>query len=443
MREPIQKFFKIHARGSSFSNEIFGGLTTFAATAYILAAHPSILSQTGMDKAALVTATALVTGLVTIAVGLLTNVPLAMAPGMGLNAYFAFTLCGAAGMPWRAALAVVFTSGILFFLISMTPLRQQILRAFPTSLRSGISAGIGAFLLFLGLKNAGIIVSDPVTFVAGHRDISSSLGVVLVSLLFGVWLVSRRVPGSLLLVMSSVTFMGLFLPGPDAGSHMTSLPEVVISVPHSLGPILFQFDWAYCLSHPGVYLSAVMTFLLVDLFDTTGTLMAVGQRSGAMNAQGDWPEAAPLMRIDAAATALGASLGTSPVTSYIESCAGIEAGAKTGLASIITGLCFLISLWMSPLILSIPPEATAIVLIVVGVLMLQSLRNVPSHDLAEFFPPIFCVFLIPMTFSISHGIALGFLSFLGLSILNGRRRELLPSQWALGLIFIVVLLVGL
>jgi AGZA family xanthine/uracil permease-like MFS transporter len=413
--------------------------------AYILAVHPAILATTGMDAAALVTSTALIAGMATLVVGVWTNFPLAMAPGMGLNAFFAFTLCGAGGMPWQAALAVVLTSGILFVILTLTPVRVLIIRAFPQSLRSGISAGIGAFLLFLGLKNAGIIRADAVTFIAGNTDMNLKLAVIMVAVLAGVWTVNRRVPGNLLLVILAVTLIGLFLPagGDDAEGRMTALPSSIAGAPASIAPLFLQFDWKFLLDHGSLFASGVLTFLLVDIFDTTGTLVGIGHRSGAMDQEGFWAASHRAMKVDAASTAVGAAIGTSPVTTYIESCAGIEAGAKTGLASVVTGLCFLLSLWLGPLILSIPVEATAVALIVVGILMIQSLRDLNFGDVTEFFPAVVCVFLIPLTFSISHGIALGYLSFLGLSLLCGRASTLDLTQWILGLVFALLLAVGI
>lgn len=438
------KWFGISQRSSSWAREIAGGLTTFAAMAYILAANPAILSATGMDKPALVSATAILAGLSTLAVGLWARFPLALAPGMGLNAYFAFTLCGAGNVPWQAGLSIVLVSGILFFILSMTPARSRMVQAFPVSLRAGISAGIGAFLLFLGLQNAGLIVDDPVTLLAGNRDFSLKLVVVCVGVAGGVWMVERRIPGSLLIAVVAVAFAGLFLDGTNDGTRMTSLPGQFLAAPASLDPIAFQFDWKFISENMPVFLGAVLTFLLVDLFDTTGTLVGVGQRAKSHgNSHEDFQVAsARIMKVDAASTAVGAALGTSPVTSYIESCAGIESGARTGMASVVTGICFLSSLWLWPIILAIPPEATSVALIVVGLLMIRSLESLDFTRLVEYFPAAVCVFLIPMTFSISHGIALGYLCFIAVSILGGEFRKLSVAQWILGIIFMALLAFG-
>lgn len=434
-------FKSIQERGSSLSREVLGGITTFSAMSYILAVNPSILSTTGMDAPALLTATAIISALATLAAGLWMNFPIAMAPGMGLNAYFAFTLVGAQEVPWQAALAIVFTSGIIFFLLSLGGVRSALVAAFPPSLRSGISAGIGAFLLFLGLQNSGIVIDDPATLVKGISPFGINAWIVLISTLVGIWLVNKNIPGNLLIVILFVAAVGIFLPGSEEGEKMTQIPGKLFSSPASLEPILWKFDWNFLSSHVGLFIQATLTFLLVDIFDTTGTLVGIGQRAGVMNKKGQWKEASKAMKVDAASTFVGSAMGTSPVTSYIESSAGIESGAKTGVASLVTAMCFFIALWFSPIILAIPAEASAVALIVVGILMLQSLRDINFRDIIEYAPPLICVFMIPMSFSISHGIALGFLSYIGLCFLSGRRQILTLVQYILAVVFVILLLV--
>lgn len=432
----------LRTQGTSWSREILGGLTTFSAMSYILAVNPSILSTTGMDAGAVFTATALISAIATIAAGLWMNFPLAIAPGMGLNAYFAFTLCAARDVPWQAALTIVFISGLLFLALSLSGIREALVSAFPTSLRAGISAGIGAFILFIGLQNSGIIQADDVTMVHGFNGINSELAVILIAVLLGIFLIHRNIPGNLLIVIFGVAIAGIFIPSGGDGGSVTTIPDKFVSSPQSLEPIFFAFDWGFVLENSDIFFTSVFTFLLVDIFDTTGTLVGIGQRAGVLDENGHWDAGSKAMKIDAASTVAGAALGTSPVTAYIESCAGIESGARTGLASLVTGICFLAALWISPLILALPPQSTAVALIVVGILMLQSLREVNFSQLVDYVPPGICLFLIPMSFSISHGIALGFLSFVALSLLTGRISTIRPMQWGLAVTFLVLLIIN-
>lgn len=420
--------------------EIIGGLTTFSAMAYILAVHPSMMSIAGMDEKALFTTTAIISALATLAVGLWAKFPIAMAPGMGLNAFFVFTLCGEKQVPWQAGLAIVFCSGVLFAILSWSGIRRIIVSAFSIELRSGISAGIGAFLLFIGLQNAGLVVDSPATLVTGFPSLDAKLALLSVAIILGLWLVHKNIPGNILIVILVVAFVGLFIPSGEEGSKMTSLPEKFFATPASISPILFKFDFSFFQNHMALFIGSVLTFLLVDLFDTTGTLLGLGQRAQKLDKDGNWEEGEKAMKVDATATVIGAAMGTSPVTSYIESSAGIEAGARTGLASVVTALCFILSLWFSPIILSLPQESTAVALIVVGILMLQSLKHINFTDIKKYVPGMVCFLMIPLTFSISHGIALGYLSHVGLQIASGQIKNLSWIHWVLTLLFLVFLI---
>ena len=432
----------IQERGSTLSGEILGGLTTFSAMSYILAVNPSILATTGMDSAALLTSTAIISAFSTLCAGLWMNFPIAMAPGMGLNAYFAFTLCGGQEVHWQAALTVVFVSGIIFFILSLSGMRSALVAAFPPNLRSGISAGIGAFLLFLGLQNSGIVIEDPATLVKGISPFNLKAWIIFVATIVGLWLVNKNIPGSLLIVILLVSGIGILIPSAEDGGTMTQIPEQFFSIPASIEPVFWKFDWGFLSSHAALFIQATLTFLIVDIFDTTGTLVGIGQRAGVINKHGQWKNGNKAMKVDAASTFVGAALGMSPVTSYIESSAGIESGAKTGLASLVTSICFILALWFSPIILAIPKEAAGVALIIVGILMLQSLKELNFSDINECAAPLVCVFMIPMSFSISYGIALGYLSYFGLHLLpGGQRKNFTVVHYILAVVFILLLLV--
>jgi AGZA family xanthine/uracil permease-like MFS transporter len=435
----LDRFFKFTERGSSLRTEVIAGLTTFAAMAYILAVNPQILHASGMEFGAVVTATALASALMTAIFGLVTNWPIALAPGMGLNAFFAFTICGQMKIPWQAALAMVFLSGCCFLLLTLTGVREKIVQAIPHDLKIAISTGIGLFIAFIGLQKGGIVAADPATLVtAGHLKEPRVL-LVLVGIIITAALHARRVRGAIILGVIAVTIAGAFIPGAD-GTPLTKAPSHWIAAPASLAPTFAAFDFSYVFTHWHETLPLIFAFLFVDLFDNMGTLIGVCSRLGLLNERGELPGIGRALAADACAAVVGSTLGTSTVTSYIESAAGAEEGGRTGLTALVVSACFLASLALSPLLAIIPAEATAPALIIVGILMTQGITTLDLRDFVRAVPCVLTIVLMPFTFSISEGLALGFVSYCGIMLLAGRARQVSIAAWVLGALFLVHLL---
>ncbi len=433
----LDQFFALTANRTAVRTEITAGLTTFAAMAYILAVNPGILSVTGMDRGALVTATALASALMTTVFALATNYPLALAPGMGMNAFFAYTLCVGMKLPWQAALGLTFFSGLVFLGLTVTGLRRRIIEAIPVELKTAISCGIGLFIAFIGLKNAGIVAPDPNTFVkAGNLSAPPTLlalaGIVLIAML--VW---RKVRGAMILGIFALTVAGLFIPTADGRGRLTQMPAALVSLPASLAPTFLKLDLVYVFRHFFDLLPALLTLLFVDLFDNMGTLIGVSQRAGLLDAQGNLPRIGRALSADAGAAMVGACLGTSTVTSYIESAAGVEEGGRTGLTSLVVAACFLLALFFSPVILAVPALATAPALVVVGIFMMQGVTRLDLSDFSVAAPCVLTMLLMPLTSSISEGLSLGFLCYVVLQLGTGRARELTPTAWVLGALFLL------
>ena len=436
----IARFFRLPENGTDTRREVVAGLTTFAAMAYILAVNPAILSLTGMDKGALITATALAAAVTTALMALLTNYPVALAPGMGLNAFFAFTICGSYRVPWQGALGLVFWEGVLFLLLTLTGVRQRIVEAIPPSLRVAIGCGIGLFIAFIGLKNGGIIVANPATFV-GLGDLSKP-GPLLV--LFGILLTAvlilRRVRGAILLSVLVLTLAGLLLPGPasatGAQATLTTAPSRLVSAPSSLLPTFLQLDFTYLFTHFARSLPLLLTLLFVDLFDNVGTLLGVCKRANLLDANGNLPRLGRALAADAGAAMLGACLGTSTTTSYIESAAGVEEGGRTGLTALVTAACFLLALFFTPVINAIPELATAPALVIVGVYMMQGVLEIDFQDFAVAVPAVLTLLVMPLAFSISEGIAIGFVVYAVLMLASGRGRQVTALAYVLALLFL-------
>jgi AGZA family xanthine/uracil permease-like MFS transporter len=433
----LDRFFQLTEHGTTVTREVIAGLTTFAAMAYILAVNPGILEAAGIDRGAALTATALAAALGSLLMGLLANLPIAQAPGMGLNAFFAFTICLSLGVPWQAALGLVFYSGVLFFLLTITGLRRQIVEAMPPALKIGISCGIGLFIALLGLQKCGLVVADPVTLVRLGSLHTPTAALALGGIILAAILVARKVPAALLLAIGILTVVGLFLPGSTEGSTLTPHPTSVVSWPASLAPTFLALDLAYLWTHFGTAFGLVLALLFVDLFDSMGTLLGVCQRGGLIDKQGRIPKLPQALMADASASMTGALLGSSTTTSYIESAAGIEEGGRTGLTAMVVAGCFLLSLLFTPLLLIIPSAATAPALVVVGLFMLQAVGELPLRDWRECAPGLLVLIMIPLSFSISDGIALGFLAYLGLQLGTGRMRQVSWTQLFLGFIFLL------
>ncbi|MBV9391289.1 MAG: NCS2 family permease [Verrucomicrobia bacterium] len=431
----LQRLFSLRENRTTPLREIVAGLTTFAAMAYILAVNPLILSTTGMDKGALITATGLASAVMTSIMAIATNYPIALAPGMGLNAFFAFTICAAKGIPWPAALGLVFYGGLIFLLLSVTGLRKVIIEAIPLDLKMAITSGIGFFIAFIGLKNGGVIVSSPATFVT-LGDLSKPAPLlVLFGIIGAAILVTRGFPAAIIVTIIVLTIVGLFVPT-GTGGTITHLPTALISFPASLSPTLFKLDLAFFWQNLFVSIPLVLALLFVDLFDNMGTLIGVANRAGLLDQQGNLPKIGRAFMADASAAMFGSCLGTSTVTSYIESAAGVESGGRTGLTVIITAICFLFALFFAPLILVVPAVATAPALVIVGAFMMQGLAELDLRDFSKAAPAFMTVLAMPLAFSISEGIAFGFLTYVGIKIGTGRSRE---SNWVTYLLAILFL----
>ena len=431
-----EKVFRLKENGTTPGREIVAGLTTFAAMAYILAVNPDILKNAGMPVPALVTATALSAAIATTGMALLTNFPLALAPGMGINAFFAFTICLGLGIPWPSALGLVFINGVIFLLLSVTGVREKILNAIPLELKIAVSAGIGLFIAFIGLQNGGLIVTNPVTLVAMGDLTKPDVALFGAGFLLTCILVARNVPGAIILAMAAITVAGFFVPD-GKGSALTRVPEAIVSWPASLEPLFFQLNFDFVLSNPFKALPVILTLLLVDLFDNIGTLIGVTRRAGIMDANGHVPKIGRALVADSTAAIISSLLGTSTVVSYIESAAGVQAGGRTGLTALTTAGCFLLALFLTPLILMIPAVAVAPALVVVGIVMFEGVTDLDLRKFEIAAPAILTILTMPLTFSISTGIGIGLIALAALGIGAGRARRVTAVTYVLAGIFLL------
>ena len=437
---------KLNLSGTTPSREVRAGLTTFATMAYIVAVNPLILADAGMPREAVVAATCLAAACGSILMGLLTNYPFAMAPGMGLNAFFAYTVVLGMGLSWQGALAAVFVSGVIFLILALTGLREALLNAIPLSLKSAISVGIGLFIALIGLKNAGVVVHNPATGALGlvHADYfadpelgkllpfgasEKSVGLALFGLVLTGALVVRQVPAALLIGIAVCTLLGVPLglvqPG-DGG---------LVGWPSGLGQTFLALDFAEVLTFGLV--TVIVTFTFVDLFDTVGTLVGVSGKAGLLDAEGRLPRAKRALLADSLATVFGAAVGTSTTTTYVESAAGVAAGGRSGLTAVVAGGCFLLALFLAPLLSLVPAAATAPALVIVGVFMMEPVRRIDFADYFQAIPAFFAVVLMPWSFSIAEGIAAGVTAFAAVHLLGGRGREVSPALWVLAVLFLL------
>jgi AGZA family xanthine/uracil permease-like MFS transporter len=422
----LETCFQLRQHGTTVRTECLAGLTTFLTMAYIVFVNPDILAAAGMPREAVFVATCLAAAIGSLVMGLYANYPIALAPGMGLNAYFAFVVVGTLGYSWRAALGAVFISGCLFVLVSLFKLREWVVNAIPRSLKFGISAGIGFFLAIIGLKNAGLIAASPATLVTLGDLARPEPLLALAGLLLIVALEARRVTGGVVIGILAVTAAAV------AGG--VSAFGGVFALPPSLAPTLLQLDLRGALD--AGLIAVVLTFFLVELFDATGTLVGVAHRAGLLDADGRLPRLKRALLADSTAIVAGAALGTSSTTAYIESAAGTAVGGRTGLTAVVVALLFLAALFLAPLAGSVPAFATAPALVYVAVLMARGLAELKWDDLTEAAPAVLCALAMPFTFSIAHGIALGFVSYAGIKLLSGRWREAGPAVWVIAVIFV-------
>ena len=409
----IQKLFGFDASTMTLRKEVIGGITTFLTMAYILAVNPSILSATGMDAGAVFTTTCISAVVGTLVMALYAKLPFALAPGMGLNAFFAFTVVLTMGYSWQFALTAVLIEGLIFILLTVTGLRRYIVSAIPLVLRRAISPGIGLFIAFVGLKSAGIVTSSESTFIT-LGDMHEP-GVLLS--LFGILLTSallvRKVTGSLLIGILVTTIIGIPLGITNYGG--------IISTPPSIEPIFWQFEWHNVFTVDMIVV--VLTFLFIDMFDTIGTLIGVSNRAGMVDDDGNVKNLNQAFMADAIGTTIGAMLGTSTVTTYVESASGVNVGGRSGLTSLTTAVCFAVALLFAPLFLAIPAQATAAALILVGVMMMYEVRKVDFSDYVTGIPCFICIVLMPLTYSISDGILLGVISYVLIHLFSGTLKD--------------------
>ena len=429
----LQKLLGFDPKTMRKRTEVVAGATTFLTMCYILAVNPTILSTTGMDRGALFTSTAIAAAIATLLLAFMAKLPFAQAPSMGLNAFFAYTLCQAMGYSWQQSLAIMLIEGIVFLLITFINVREAILNAIPENLRHAISVGIGMFIAFIGLKNAGIIVSSPATFVTlGKFTPAAILGVIAI-LLSGV-LMARKVKGALFVSIIATTVIGIPLGVTEIPSHW-----IPVSMPQSLSPIFCQFDFSGIINFRTLM---VISLLLVNIFDTVGTLVGLAYKTNIVRPDGTIPKIKEAMMSDAIGTTCGAFLGSSTLTTYVESASGIAEGGRSGLTSFTTGILFIVALFLSPLFMLIPSAATSGALVLVGVLMLDSVKRLNLADVSEAFPVFITMITMVLCYSIADGICLGILSFVILKLCTGKWKQVNMTLVILSLIFIANFILG-
>lgn len=429
----LEKLFKLSEHNTSVRTELLAGVTTFLTMAYIIFVNPSILSQTGMDQGAVFVATCLAAAFGCFIMGLYANYPVAQAPGMGLNAFFTFGVVMGMGYSWQVALGAVFLSGIAFLILSMFKVREWIVNSIPNSLRIGIGAGIGLFLALIALKNAGIVVSNPATIV-GLGDLTSlQPALAVLGFFLIIAMAHKQIKGAVLYAILIITALGLAFGDVKFGG--------VMAMPPSLAPTFMQLDLTSGFTTASgafnfAMLSVVFAFLFVILFDTSGTLIAVADKAGMLDKNGRLPRLGKALMSDAVSTVAGAVLGTSSTTSYIESASGVAAGGRTGLTAVTVGGLFLLALFLSPLAGMVPAYATAGALFYVAILMMSSLAKVDWDDLTEAAPVAVVTLMMPLSFSIAHGIELGFIAYAAIKLLSGRYKDVSVSVWVLAALFL-------
>lgn len=417
----MERFFDMAARGTTPRTEVLAGLSTFLTMAYIIVVNPSIMAMAGIDQGAAFVATCLAAAIGCLLMGLIANFPIALAPGMGLNAYFAFAVVQGAGVPWQVALGAVFVSGLLFFAVSVLRAREWLVNGIPFSLKLGITAGIGFFLGLIGLKTMGLVVAHPATLVALGPLTAPATLLACAGFLLIAGLSARGVPGAIVIGILAAAAAGI----PFGLTTWRGL----VDLPPSLAPTFLQLDIAGAL---GLGIAGIVfTFFLVDLLDNTGTLIGTTHRAGLMRPDGTVPNLGRALMADSGGAMMGAVLGTSTTVSYIESAAGIQAGGRTGLTAVTVGLLFLLALFLAPLATAIPGFATAPALVFVACLMAQGLRDLRWDDATDFMPAIITALAMPFTFSIATGIGLGFIAFAGVKTIAGRAREVHGAVWLL------------
>ena len=422
----LEKIFELKLNNTSLKKELLAGFTTFVTMAYIIFVNPQMMAISGMDQGASFVATCIAAAVACIFMGFYANWPVGLAPGMGLNAFFTFTVVGELGYSWEIALGSVFLAGILFVIMSITNLRKWMLESIPFNLRIAMGCGVGLFVGFIGLKSGGLIVANEATFLslgnfAQIETLLSALGFLIISVL-----AVRKVPGAIILGVLIITFTGIII----------GLIEFngLVSAPPSIAPTFLKMDILGALDV--AMISIIFSFLFVNLFDTAGTLLGVANRANLVNKNGEIIDIDRALKADSSSSVIGTFFGCSPVTSYVESSAGVEAGGRTGLTAVIVGICFLFSIFFSPLASIIPAFATAGALIYVAILMLSGMEKLNWSDITELLPALIIIVMIPLTFSIANGIALGFIAYIILKMFTGGLANISNGAWFLTLIFV-------
>ncbi len=447
----MEKFFKIQEHGSTVERELTAGLTTFMTMAYILAVNPGILSASGMDAGAIFTATALASAFASFLMGFLANLPFVLSAGMGLNAYFAYTVVQGMGYSWQMALTAVFVEGLIFIILSLTNVREAIFNAIPESLKIAVSVGIGLFITFIGLQNAHIVVGSSTlvslfsfkgSLAAGtFRSEGVTVLLALAGIMITAFLMLHNVKGNILLgivitwvlgIICQLT--GIYIPNPEAGFYSV-IPSGIVSMPASLAPTLFKIDPSSIFSID--FVVVMLAFLFVDMFDTLGTLIGCAAKAELLDEKGRLPGIRGALLSDAVGTMVGALMGTSTITTFVESASGIAEGGRTGLTAIAAGFLFLVSLFFSPLFLTIPSFATAPALVMVGYLMMQSVGKIRWNSLLESIPAFICMASMGFMYSISEGICFGIISYTFLHVVGGKGKEVTPLMYVLTVVFIL------
>ena len=426
MKSALEQFFSLEENQTTLQKEILAGITTFVTMAYIIFVNPQMMAQSGMDYGAIFVGTCLAASFACLFMGLYANWPVGLAPGMGLNAFFTYTVVGEMGYTWEVALGAVFIAGTLFFIMSITSLRRWMLDSIPLNLRIAMGAGVGLFIGFIGLKNGGIIVANGATFLSlgdftNLSTLLAGIGFLIISILS-----IKKIPGAIIIGILAVTLVGVLL-------ELVEI-EGIFALPPDVIPVLMQLDILGALDI--AMISVIMSFLFVNLFDTAGTLFGVATRANLVQDSGDIKDLDKALKVDSSSSIFGSFLGCAPVTSYVESSSGIEAGGRTGLTAVIVGILFLLATFLSPLAAAVPAYATSGALIYVSILMLSGMESLNWNDQSELLPALVIVVMIPLTFSIANGIALGFLAYVSLKVFVGEISKISLGAWFLTAIFV-------
>lgn len=436
----LERTFKLSQHGTDVKTEILAGITTFMTMAYILVVNPLILADAGMDRGAVFVATALSAAIATFIMGFLANYPFALAPGMGLNAFFAYTVVGALGYTWEAALAAVFLSGIFFIVLTVTGFRETIVKAIPNALKHAIGAGIGLFIAFIGFQNSGIVVNSDATLVTIGDFTQPTVLLAVIGLVITAILMAKKIRGGLLIGIIATTIVGI-----PMGVTDTTMSSFSLNIMPTLGKAfnpgfsqLFNMENGLVATLTSVFV-VIISFMLVDMFDTIGTLIGTGAKAGMLDKEGKLPNMDKALLADAVATSAGALLGTSTVTTYVESAAGVAEGGKTGLTAVTTGVLFILAIFLAPFALMVPAEATAPALIVVGVLMMTTIKNINFDDFEDALPAFFTFGVMAFTYSISNGIAAGLIFYPITKLAAGKPKEIHPLLYVLFVVFVLKL----